>query len=165
MLMGAVIFSGTSSTAGLHFSPQTGTSIVFHQVSHLLSGQDTEASFTTMRQERNHMKYNYDRLVEAKKAVALVNACSVSIDQAINVALSSVGGTIFDAQLKEVEQRVVWRVKLLTSGGRVKMYIDARSGRVIEAKAEITFDENHRWMTPEGALSSYPTTLKSVPRL
>lgn len=111
------------------------------------------------------MKYNYDRLMEAKKAVALVSACSVSIDQAINVALSSIGGTIFDAKLKEVEQQVVWRVKLLTSGGRVKMYIDARSGRVLGAKAEITVAESHQWMTPEGPLSSYPTPLKSVPRL
>ena len=111
------------------------------------------------------MKYNHDRLMEAKKAVALVHACSVSIDQAINVALSSIGGTIFDAKLKEVEQHVVWRVKLLTSGGRVKMYIDARSGRVLEAKAEITVDEPYQGTIPEAAISSYPTTLKSVPRL
>jgi uncharacterized membrane protein YkoI len=111
------------------------------------------------------VKYIHDRLIEAKKAVALVSACSISIDQAIKVALSSIGGTVFDAHLKEVEQRVVWRVKLLTSGGRVKMYIDARSGRVLEAKAEITVDENHQWMTPEGAISSYPTTFKSVPRI
>lgn len=132
---------------------------------HIFSEQDPESSFTTLWQQRYYMKNNHDRLMEAKKAVALVSACSVSIDQAINVALSSIGGTIFDAQLKEVEQRVVWRVKLLTSGGRVKMYIDARSGRVLEAKAEITVAENHEWITPEGAISSYPTIPKSVPRI
>ena len=103
--------------------------------------------------------------MEAKKAVALVSACSVSIDQAINVALSSIGGTIFDAKLKEVDHRVVWRVKLLTGGGRVKMYIDARSGHVLEAKAEITVAEPYQWTTPEAAIPSYPTTLKSVPPL
>ncbi len=111
------------------------------------------------------MKDSHDRLMEAKKAFALVSACSVSIDQAINVALSSVGGTVFDAKLKEVGQHVVWRVKLLTGGGRVKMYIDARSGRVLEAKAEITITEPYQRMTPEAAKSWYPTTLESIPRL
>ncbi|NWF73879.1 MAG: PepSY domain-containing protein [Nitrospirae bacterium] len=118
-----------------------------------------------MRQERNHLKYNCDRLLEAKKAMALVNACSVPIDQAIKVALSSVGGMVFDALLKEVDQHVVWRVKLLTGGGRVKMYIDARSGHVLEAKAEITVDESYQSMPPEGARPNYLSPLKSVPRL
>jgi uncharacterized membrane protein YkoI len=110
------------------------------------------------------MKYNHDRLLEAKKAVALVSACSVSIDQAINVALSSIGGTVFDAKLKEMDQHVVWRIKLLKDGGRVKMYIDACSGRVLEAKAEITVAEPYQRMTPESAKSWYPTTLEAVSR-
>lgn len=110
------------------------------------------------------MKYNLDRLMETKKAIALVNACSVPVDQAIKVALSSVVGMVFDVQLKEVEQHVVWRVKLLTAGGRVKMYIDARSGHVLEAKAEITVDESYQGMPPEGARSSYTAPLKAVHR-
>jgi uncharacterized membrane protein YkoI len=83
------------------------------------------------------MKYNHDRLMEARKTVALVSACSVSIEQAIGAARSSVGGTVFDAKLKEIEQQLVWRVKLVVGGRRVKVYVDARSGRVIDAKAEI----------------------------
>ena len=83
------------------------------------------------------MKYNHNRAMAAPKAVALVSASSVSINQAISVASSSIAGTVFDARLKEVDGQVVWRLKLLTAGGRVKMYIDGRSGRVLKAMAEI----------------------------
>jgi len=53
------------------------------------------------------MKHNHDRVMQAKKTMALISACSVRIEQAINVALSSIGGTVFDAKLKEVDERVV----------------------------------------------------------
>jgi uncharacterized membrane protein YkoI len=82
------------------------------------------------------MKHNHDRVMQAKKIVALISTCSVTIERAVNVALSSVGGTVFDAKLKEVDERVVWRVKLLNAGRQVKVYIDGRSGLVLEAKAE-----------------------------
>ena len=84
------------------------------------------------------MKYNHDRLMEAKRTVALVSSSSLSIEQAVNVALTSIRGTVFDAKLKKVDGQVVWRVKLLTADGRVKMYIDGRSGRVLEAMAGIS---------------------------
>jgi len=87
------------------------------------------------------MKYTGDRLMQAKRTIALVNACSISIEQAINAAQSSVGGTVFDVRLKENEQQLVWRVKLVAGGQRVKVYVDARSGRVIHAKAEILVSE------------------------
>ncbi len=90
------------------------------------------------------MKYNNDRLTHARKTVALVSACTVSIEQAISAAQSSVGGTVFDAKLKEVEQQLVWRVKLVVSGQRVKVYVDAHSGCVINAKAEILVHERFR---------------------
>jgi uncharacterized membrane protein YkoI len=86
------------------------------------------------------MKFDTERLLQAKRTIALVSASYISIDQAI-AAVSSIGGTVFDAKLKEVDQRVVWRIKLLRAGERVNVYVDARSGRVIEAKAEITVTE------------------------
>lgn len=84
------------------------------------------------------MKHKHDRVMQAKRIVALISASSVTIDQAINVAQSSIGGTVFDAKIKEVDERVVWRIKLLTSGREVKVYIDGKSGRLLEAKAKIS---------------------------
>ena len=83
------------------------------------------------------MKFNYDRLIRAKRTVDLVRTCSVSIDHAIAVAVSSVGGTVFDVKLKKVNQETVWRVKLLRSGERMKVFVDAKAGKILEAKAEI----------------------------
>ena len=133
-------------------------------VSNFSRRQVCDVSLSTLRQESAHMKYNIDRLMEAKKAAALVSACSISIDQAIHVASLTVGGTVFDAKLKEVQRQPVWRVKLLTGGRRVKIYIDARSGRVLEAKAEITIVEPYQGMTPNVAISLPPTTLEPVPQ-
>ncbi|HKC93362.1 MAG TPA: PepSY domain-containing protein [Nitrospira sp.] len=75
---------------------------------------------------------------KAKNTAALVNACSVSIEQAVRVLLISIstGGTVVDAKLKEKNEQVVWRIKLLTAGGRVKVYIDGRSGTIVEAIRE-----------------------------
>ena len=82
------------------------------------------------------MKLNSEKLMRVKRTVNLVSSCTISIDQAIAVALDGVGGTIFDVKVKEMNQQVVWRVKLLRSGERVKVYVDAGSGKIIEAKAE-----------------------------
>jgi uncharacterized membrane protein YkoI len=87
------------------------------------------------------MKHNNDRLMQARRTIALVSACSVSIEQAIRSALLSVGGTVFDVRLREIEQQLIWRVKLVVNGQRVKVYVDAHSGRVISAKAEILVNE------------------------
>ena len=95
------------------------------------------------------MKQIHDRVMQAKKTVALVSACSVSIEQAIHTALSSVGGTVFEAKLREVDLQIVWRVKLLSAGQRIKVYVDARSGRVLNAKAEISVDEYPRELLPD----------------
>ena len=106
------------------------------------------------------MKHNHDRVMQAKKIVALISTSSVTIERAINVALSSGGGTVFDAKLKEVNERVVWRVKLLNAGRRVKVYIDGRSGLVLEAKAE-TFLADGRG---EGTISDRMHNLESASR-
>lgn len=110
------------------------------------------------------MKHNHDQLMKAKRTVALVQASSISIERAIHVALSNVGGTVFDAQLKEVHGQVVWRVKLLTSDGRIKMYLDGRSGRVLEAKAEHIVDELYGRMSLDAAVARPVPILDKFPR-
>jgi len=82
------------------------------------------------------MKQKLDRLIKAKKKAALVDACSVSIEQAVRAVLTSIEGTVIDAKLKVKNEQAVWRMKLLTSGGRVKVYIDGRSGKILEAFRE-----------------------------
>jgi hypothetical protein len=68
--------------------------------------------------------------------VALAHACSVSIDQAVKVALMSIGGTVVDAKLKGKPEKVHWRIKVLTAEGPVKVYVDGRSGEILEAWSE-----------------------------
>ena len=82
------------------------------------------------------MKRTLDRLNQAEKTAALVNACSVSIEQAVRVALMGIGGTVIDAKLKEKDEQVLWRIQPLTAGGPVKMYIDGCSGRILKTKHE-----------------------------
>jgi uncharacterized membrane protein YkoI len=82
------------------------------------------------------MGNSHDPLARTKKMVALARACSVSIAQAINVALVSIGGTVVDAKLKGKPEKVHWRIKVLTAEGPVKVYIDGRSGKVLEAWSE-----------------------------
>ena len=86
------------------------------------------------------MKFDFDRIMQAKRVIALVSTSSVSIDRAL-AAVSPIRGTVFDVKLKQVDGKPVWRVKLLRGGERVKVYVDARSGHVIEAKAEISVSE------------------------
>lgn len=109
------------------------------------------------------MKYNHDRLSQAKKTAALVNACSVSIEQAVRVALTSVAGTVVDAKLKEKDEQVVWRIKLLTAGGRVKMHIDGRSGSILEAKREESPTAPDGMVNPEVVGADRTQTLESAP--
>jgi len=101
------------------------------------------------------MKYNHDRLIQAKRTIALVSACSISADRAMEVARSIIGGTVFDVRLKEVERRVIWRVKLLRDGERVKVYVDAGSGRILDAKAEIAVAEPYHGTSPETLIGGH----------
>jgi uncharacterized membrane protein YkoI len=82
------------------------------------------------------MKLHSEKLMRAKRTAELVSSCTVPIDQAIAVAQAGIGGTAFDAKVKEMNHQIVWRVKLLRAGERVKVYIDAGSGKILEAKAE-----------------------------
>ena len=109
------------------------------------------------------MKNNHDRLSQAKKTAALVNACSVSIEQAVRVALTNIGGTVIDAKLKEKDEQVVWRIKLMTAGGRVKMHIDGRSGSILEAKREESPAAPDGIMIPEVVVAGPMQILESAP--
>ena len=53
------------------------------------------------------MKQKHDRLIHAKKTAALVNACSVSIEQAIRVVLTSIDETVIDAKLKKKNKQMM----------------------------------------------------------
>jgi len=82
------------------------------------------------------MGFNGEKLMRVKKTADLVNSCTITIDQAIAVAQASIGGTVFDVKVKEMNEQIVWRVKLFRAHERVKVYVDAGSGKIIEAKAE-----------------------------
>ena len=83
------------------------------------------------------MKRKHDRVGKARKANELVNNAAVPIEEAI-AAVSTIGGTIFDIKLKELDGRAVWRVKLIRAAERVKVHVDANSGDIIGATAEVT---------------------------
>ena len=81
-----------------------------------------------------------DRRVKAKRALARVNEATVSIDQAI-AAVSQIGGTIFDIRLKEVDGRIIWRIKMVRESERVKVNVDAKSALILDAKADMGVDD------------------------
>jgi len=88
------------------------------------------------------MKSRRNKFMKVKRTLALVNEATVSIDQAID-AVSHIGGTIFDVRLKETDDRLVWRIKMVRAGERAKVHVDAQSGLVIEENAEVAItDEN-----------------------
>jgi uncharacterized membrane protein YkoI len=109
------------------------------------------------------MKPNFERLIQARKTAALVDACSVSVEEAVRVAGTSIGGTVVDAKLKEKDGRVVWRIKLLTAEGRVKIYIDGHSGSILEAKREEPLTASDGMVTPEVVVVGPMQTLESAP--
>ena len=88
------------------------------------------------------MKYKHDRLAKAERTFAMVSASSISIEEAISMAISIVSETAFEAKLTEGNEKVVWKVEIVYAGQRCKVDIDARSGRVIDAKAEIDAHES-----------------------
>ncbi len=108
------------------------------------------------------MKHAHDPYIKAKKIAALVKMSSITIDQAVQTALASIGGTVVDAKLKERDHRVVWRIKLLTAGGRVKVLIDGRSGKLLEALAETESPAQEEPPRVDAAPSSQPLSLQPV---
>lgn len=111
------------------------------------------------------MRDCYDPLARARKMVALARACSVSIDQAIKVALMSIGGTVVDAKLKGKSETVHWRIKLLTAEGPVKVYIDGRSGEILEAWSEGSLHlADERGVISKEIMVGHTEELESAPR-
>lgn len=82
------------------------------------------------------MKHGANRILKGNRTIGLLNDTMISIDDAI-AAVSTIGGTIYDMKLNELDDKVVWRVKLVRDGERVKVYVDATSGNIIEAKIGI----------------------------
>jgi len=77
---------------------------------------------------------------KAGRTAELVNASSVSIEQAIRVASETRAGTVVEAKLKKKLKKVVWRVKLLTEHGQVKLFVDGSSGTIIATEADLQYD-------------------------
>jgi hypothetical protein len=110
------------------------------------------------------MRDCYDPLAQARKMIALARACSVSIDQAIKVALLSIGGTVVDAKLKGKPEKVHWRIKVLTTEGSVKVYVDGRSGEILEAWSEGSLPLPDDRVLPKEVIVGHMQELESAPR-
>ncbi len=58
---------------------------------------------------------------------------SVSADQAAALVRTQSGGRILDLRLESRDRGLVYRVKVLLDGGRVRVYrVDATNGRILE---------------------------------
>ncbi len=58
---------------------------------------------------------------------------SVSADQAAALVRTQIGGRILDLRLESRDRGLVYRVKVLLDGGRVRVYrVDAATGRILE---------------------------------
>jgi uncharacterized membrane protein YkoI len=110
------------------------------------------------------MKNSDDPLKRTKKMVALADACSISINQAIAVALVRIGGTVVDVKLKGKPEKVHWRIKLLTADGPVKVYIDGRSGEILEAWSEGSLPLPDDRVVPKEVMVGHTQELESTPR-
>jgi uncharacterized membrane protein YkoI len=73
---------------------------------------------------------------KAASATELVNACSVSIQQALQLASDAKAGTVIEAKLKRKSKNAVWKIKLLTNDGLVKVYVDGTSGTILGTKID-----------------------------
>ena len=82
------------------------------------------------------MKHDRKHSRKEDRTIPLVNSAGIPLDEAI-AAVSSIGGAVYDVKLKKFDTRTVWRVKLLRGTERVKVYVDAESGQVLEANVAI----------------------------
>ena len=110
------------------------------------------------------MRKSDDPLARTKKLVALAHACSVTINQAIAVALVRIGGTVVGVKLKGKPEKVHWRIKLLTADGPIKVYIDGRSGEILEAWSEGSLPLPDDRVVPKEVTVNYTQELESAPR-
>ena len=75
---------------------------------------------------------------KAVRTAELIKASSLSIEQAIRVASETGPGTVVEAKLKKKLKKVVWKVRLLTEQGQVRIYVDGSSGAIIATKLDHT---------------------------
>jgi uncharacterized membrane protein YkoI len=108
------------------------------------------------------MKHARDLRTKTQKASTLVKASSVTIDQAVTVALTSVKGAVVDAKLKEKDRRVVWRIKLLGPSGLIKLHIDGRSGKLLDAFAETVSVNGEDTVGGDLGATAYPSSLETT---
>jgi uncharacterized membrane protein YkoI len=94
------------------------------------------------------MKYRPEKLKKANRAIARVESCTISVDHAVKVA-QSIGGTVFDVKLKEVDMQVVWRVKILRNREQLKVYVHGNTGDLLGVKAEATAAESNPKISPD----------------
>ena len=110
------------------------------------------------------MNISDDPIARTKKMVILARECSVSITQAIAVVLVRIGGTVVDAKLKGKPEKVHWRIKLLTAEGPVKVYVDGRTGEILEACAEGSLPSADERVSPKELVAGHTEELESTPR-
>jgi len=110
------------------------------------------------------MRDSCDPLVQTKKVVALAHACSIPINQAVKVALMTFGGIVVDAKLKGKPEKVHWKIKVLTAEGLVKVYIDGRSGDMLEAWSEGSLSSPDNRVLPKEVIADHTQELESAPR-
>jgi uncharacterized membrane protein YkoI len=110
------------------------------------------------------MNISDDPVARTKKMVILARECSVSITQAIAVVLVRIGGTVVDAKLKGKPEKVHWRIKLLTAEGPVKVYVDGRTGEILEAWSEGTLPSPDDRAVPKDVMVGHTQDFESAPR-
>jgi uncharacterized membrane protein YkoI len=110
------------------------------------------------------MRDSDDPLARTRKMVTLAHACSISITQAIAVVLVRIGGTVVDAKLKGKPEKVHWRIKLLTAEGPVKVYVDGRTGEILEAWSEGTLPRLDDRVAPKEVMAGHTQDLESAPQ-
>lgn len=78
------------------------------------------------------MKFCYTLFTVLLMALALPAWAEVSRDDATNLAQQTTGGRVLAVEKIEREGRPVWRVKVITPQGEVRLVlIDAASGRTL----------------------------------
>lgn len=71
--------------------------------------------------------------------VEMTTAAQVSVHEAVKIASEQAPGTIFDTELKQKHDKLVWEVKQVTPERKVlEVHIDAETGAVIDVKEGTT---------------------------
>lgn len=67
--------------------------------------------------------------------VEMTTTAKVSVHEAVKIASEQAPGTIFDTELKQKHDKLVWEVKQVILGRKVlEVHIDAQTGAVIDVK-------------------------------